>query len=75
MECKKCGTCCIALDISTLGKPMGVPCKYLGKDLLCSIHETRPDVCRKYTPWEICDLVEGMELDDRVKKMMSIFLD
>lgn len=70
-ECLKCGTCCIAPPISHFNKPAGVPCRHLTADNLCGIHETRPQVCRDYSPWELCDRVqEGKDLDER----MRIFL-
>ncbi len=41
IACFRCGTCCIAPDISTLRKPLGVPCAHLRADHLCGIY---PDV-------------------------------
>jgi hypothetical protein len=47
MNCRKCGQCCIKYEIPKLGKKAGEPCKYL-VDNLCSIHEDKPDFCKKF---------------------------
>ncbi len=55
MECRKyCGACCIAPSISSPlpgmpdGKPAGLPCIHLQKDLSCGIYEQRPKVCKDF---------------------------
>ena len=73
MKCFKCGTCCIAPDISTLNKPIGVRCKFLTPDNLCSIYERRPQVCRDYQPDEICLLIQGLPEEERVRKFLQIY--
>jgi len=56
MDCHTpCGACCIAPAISSPlpnmphGKPAGVRCANLGEDLLCSVYDIRPPVCRNFT--------------------------
>ena len=48
MECRPgCAACCIAPSISSLGKPAGVPCRYLSADLRCEVfgQPQRPACC------------------------------
>jgi hypothetical protein len=72
-ECTKCGACCVAPDISTLGKPLGVRCPHLGVDLLCTRYEDRPPVCRSYPPDELCERIAAPTLEERVTKYLAIF--
>ncbi len=71
--CRQCGTCCVAPDISTLGKPMGVACRYLNSEMLCDIYTERPDVCRSYMPDYICGLVEAPSIEMRVSRYLDLF--
>ena len=71
--CTQCGACCVAPDITALGKPIGVPCKHLGDDLRCTIYETRPSVCRGYQADELCDLIAAPTLPQRVRKYLDVF--
>ena len=71
--CRQCGTCCVAPDISTLGKPPGVRCRHLGDDLRCRIYDERPAVCRGYRPDGLCDLITAPELAGRVVRYLGIF--
>ena len=73
IECAKCGTCCIAPDISTRNKPIGVRCQYLTDDNLCSIYERRPKVCRNYEPDEVCLAIRGLNAQERVRKFLEIY--
>ncbi|GAM10146.1 hypothetical protein OR1_02434 [Geobacter sp. OR-1] len=73
MECMRCGTCCVAPDISALGKPPGVRCSNLLNDGSCSIYNERPAVCRGYRPDEICLKVAAPTLDRRVAKYLELF--
>jgi len=74
IECIKCGTCCIAADISTLNKPLGVKCQYLTNDNLCSIYEERPKVCRDYEPDEVCLSIRKLKSqEERVRKFLEIY--
>jgi len=73
MECMKCGTCCIALDISTLKKPINTPCRHLGDNFQCTIYENRPAVCREYSPWEACVEAYDPDINVRVKKYLKFF--
>lgn len=52
MQCRACGACCIALSISSLGKPGGVRCDHLTKDNKCALYgkPERPKVCSSYNP-------------------------
>ena len=72
--CVACGACCAAPDISTLAKPLGVPCRHLGPDQLCGIYADRPAVCRGYQPDWICAEVAPLPtLDARVRRYLEIF--
>ena len=73
MECKKCGVCCIAPDISTLNKPKGLPCKYLTPDFMCSDYENRPRVCREYKPCDICNQIYHPEIKVRIERYNKLF--
>ena len=64
MECReKCGACCTAPSISSAipgmpeGKPAGIPCIHLDKNLRCRIFNSpdRPKVCASLQPsLEMC---------------------
>lgn len=72
--CVACGACCAAPDISTLGKPLGVPCKNLGPDMRCRIYEDRPAVCRNYTPdWVCAEVAPLPTLEARVARFLEIY--
>lgn len=73
VECLKCGTCCVAPDISSLDKPPAAICIHLDDDHCCSRYETRPAVCRSYRPDEICRLIAAPTLEERVVKYLQIF--
>lgn len=73
MECRRCGTCCVAPDISSIGKGVGERCRHLGEDLLCRIYEQRPDICRRHRSDEICFDVWAPTLEERVKRYCSLF--
>ncbi|HWI40851.1 MAG TPA: YkgJ family cysteine cluster protein [Verrucomicrobiae bacterium] len=73
MECRRCGTCCVAPDISTLGKPAGVRCPHLGEDGLCAAYDRRPPVCRGYRPDELCLQVAADTLEERVENYLALF--
>ncbi len=69
-----CGACCAAPDISSLQKPLGVPCVHLGSDCLCSIYETRPQVCRNYAPdWVCAEVAPLPTLTARVERFLEIY--
>ncbi len=72
-ECTKCGACCVAPDISSLGKPVGQRCEHLTEDNLCGIYERRPEVCRRYKADEICLQIEAPALDERVRNYLKLF--
>jgi len=46
--CGTCSLCCLALRVDELGKLAGEPCPKLGARGGCTIHATRPAVCRAY---------------------------
>jgi Fe-S-cluster containining protein len=52
--CEKCGECCRYIDkveqLKHIALPNGV-CKYLDGDL-CTIYETRPDVCNYHKAYQ-----------------------
>jgi len=73
MECLKCGTCCVAPDITTLGKPVGVRCRHLDGTGLCTAYDERPPVCQGYRPDEICLLVAAPTVEERVAKYLRLF--
>lgn len=73
-QCVACGACCAAPDISTLNKPLGVPCQHLGPDQLCGIYTERPAVCRGYQPDWICAEVAPLPtLEARIQRYLEIF--
>ena len=72
-KCRQCGTCCVAPDISTLGKGPGVRCPNLDDDLTCTIYADRPVVCRGYRPDEICHQIAAPTLDERVHNYLALF--
>lgn len=73
MECIRCGTCCVAPDISALKKPLGVRCVNLLGNCCCSIYEKRPPVCRGYRADDICAMVSAPTLDERVGRYLALF--
>jgi Fe-S-cluster containining protein len=72
-QCRQCGTCCVAPDISTLGKPAGTRCRHLAEDLRCSAYAERPAVCRGYRPDEICRQIAAPTLAERVANYCALF--
>jgi hypothetical protein len=73
IDCFMCGACCVAPDITALGKAVGVPCPHLQPDNRCGIYETRPEICRKHTADEICLMIDAPTLDERVEKYLALF--
>ena len=73
MECSRCGTCCVAPDISTLGKQAGLSCRHLTDTLDCEIYRDRPAVCRGYRPDEICARIAAPTLEQRVAGYLKLF--
>lgn len=73
MECLRCGTCCVAPDISTLGKKAGERCRHLGDGFDCRIYPERPKVCRGYRPDEICADIQAPGLSERVARYLRLF--
>ena len=71
--CLRCGTCCVAPDIASLGKPLGVRCRHLGGDGLCAIYAERPAVCRGYRADEICRVIAAPTLEGRVANYLALF--
>ncbi len=71
--CRHCGTCCVAPDISSLNKSVGVRCPHLDDDLHCRIYGRRPAVCRGYKPDGLCRLVDAPELEQRVERYLGLF--
>ncbi|WP_224984664.1 CxxCxxCC domain-containing protein [Geomonas agri] len=73
MDCSGCGTCCVAPDISALGKKVGEPCRHLSGEQRCLIYEERPAVCRGYRPDEICARIAAPTLPERVDNYLGLF--
>ncbi len=72
-ECTKCGACCVAPDISSLGKPLGVRCPHLTEDNLCAVYENRPQICRDYAADWLCERIAAPTLDERARKYLEVF--
>jgi uncharacterized protein len=73
IECTKCGACCVAPDISSLNKPLGVRCEHLLPDNLCAVYEDRPRICRDYAADWLCELVTAKTLSERVDNYLRLF--
>ncbi len=73
VSCFRCGTCCIAPDISTLSKPVGTPCVHLRSDRLCGIYPDRPAVCRHYQPDELCVDLQRLPIEARVRHYLAVY--
>ncbi len=71
--CERCGTCCTAPDITTIAKPLGVRCPHLDGANLCTIYETRPQVCRNYAPDDLCRRIAAPSLAERVRNYLRLF--
>ena len=71
--CTMCGACCVAPDISSLGKPLGVRCPHLADDNRCRVYEQRPQVCRSYPADELCEQIAAPTLEERVAKYLALF--
>lgn len=73
-QCVACGACCAAPDISTLAKPLGVPCEHLKPDMRCAIYAERPTVCRNYQPdWVCAEVAPLPTLGERVQRFLEIY--
>ncbi len=67
-QCGNCQACCTVLPIKQLNKPAGTPCPKLCAEG-CSIHATRPQVCRGWN----CSWLDGeLGLDDRPDKSGAV---
>jgi Fe-S-cluster containining protein len=74
IECSKCGACCVAPDISSLGKPLGVRCEHLlPESNLCAVYENRPKICRDYQADWLCERIAAPTLDERVDNYLRLF--
>ncbi len=73
IECTMCGACCIAFDISVLGKKAGEPCAHLTAGRQCGIYENRPWGCKGYRPDELCILFSSLSEEDRVRLLQKIY--
>lgn len=53
-QCSKCGACCKRAGwLGLMPTREDGACLYLNEDNSCSIYETRPEVCRVESMWEI----------------------
>jgi Fe-S-cluster containining protein len=73
MECLRCGTCCVAPDISTLGKGLSERCPHLSESFSCGIYHDRPAVCRGYRPDQLCSTIAAATLEERVAAYLRLF--
>jgi hypothetical protein len=60
--CTRCGVCCLnALPFGLPVRAGSTVCAHLGEDFVCSIYESRPEVCRvgSWTPEvdAMCDVL------------------
>lgn len=69
-SCGSCSLCCTVLRVDELQKLGGVPCSKLGAaGEGCSIHATRPGICRRYR----CLWLQGrLEAGDRPDRLGAI---
>jgi hypothetical protein len=65
-SCGECSLCCVALRVDELGKLAGEPCPKLGPAGGCTIHATRPRVCREYHCHWLEGGLEGGDRPDRI---------
>ena len=72
-ECRQCGTCCVAPDISSLDKPMGIRCGHLDETNRCRIYGERPPVCRGYRPDGLCAMIDAPTMSGRVARYLELF--
>jgi hypothetical protein len=73
IHCSQCGACCVAPDISSLGKAAGVPCPHLMANNRCGVYDNRPIVCRQYRADEICLEIDAPTLEERVSRFQVLF--
>jgi Fe-S-cluster containining protein len=73
ISCFQCGTCCIAPDISTLGKGVGERCAHLTDDQTCGIYPDRPTVCRDYPPDALCVALRQVPAEARVGFYLRVY--
>lgn len=69
-SCGACSLCCTVLRVDALRKPGGTPCPELGPPGTgCSIHPTRPPICRRYRClW----LQGGLDEEDRPDRLGAV---
>jgi Fe-S-cluster containining protein len=48
-------------------------CPHLGPDDLCTIYESRPDICRRYQADDFCARIAAPTLDERVRNYLRAF--
>lgn len=75
IKCLLCGACCTAYDISTLAKPAGVSCPYLGEDRRCTDYGHRPAVCRAFQADELCVLISTLPYQEKVAVLQMVYYD
>jgi uncharacterized protein len=73
IECSRCGACCVAPDISSLGKPLGQRCEHLTADNLCAVYQDRPRICRDYAADWLCERIAAPTLEERVDNYLRVF--
>jgi hypothetical protein len=60
-NCDGCTLCCKVIGVQEFAKPRGVWCTHCKVDSGCTIHQTRPAVCRAYS----CRFLIDESLDER----------
>lgn len=73
MDCARCGTCCVAPDIASLQKPLGIRCPHLSDSCQCTIYDDRPAVCRSYRADSFCRLIDAPTMEERVRIYLDAF--
>ena len=69
-ECQKCGACCKFAGYFIEGFDRGDKvCKFLTENNICSIYESRPDICST-RPFEISD-EQAFNLCDYLRNLIK----
>ena len=70
--CGSCSVCCSVLRVDELSKPAGRDCRHQRGEQGCSIHATRPDVCRGYHCLWLQGGLEESERPDRTGGLVDL---
>jgi hypothetical protein len=73
-SCGDCSMCCKVMQVNELDKPQGIWCTHCAPGRGgCTIHETRPSVCRDYFCGWLLSSMLGPEWKPSICKMMINF--